>query len=421
MKRILQDKDIKNIISYINDVFEYIENEYNNKLLDPRYYIDVLLLSSSAIKFGANKNLWEKIGYDICKYIKQQLETYGILNNIGMFSGFGYCCYAVNEYSKTTGNLQNFSNTLNTQLCNLLEEKTNIKETKNLKVNDYDCISGVSGVVYYYLNTLDKINESVIKGIKYLLFLAEDHTYNNINLINFHITYENQFDKEKLKFPQGNINFGLSHGIMGPLIALSKAYEKGINLKGLEKSIIKLFQLYEDYKIYCNNVPFWPSRLPLNEFINKDHQLKYYHPISSWCYGNISIARGMQIVANIMNWNEKEDLYYKDLIKIINYKHYFESPSLCHGFSSLLSIRMAIYKEKKEPSLLKKLDKNVEQIINISIENTKNFRRDKKGLEKHIEGVIDDLSILNGSIGIVLSLLCLLNIDNNYENLLMIN
>lgn len=427
---ILKNKEREQIEAYIDEVLTYLENEYKQQTLNPKFFIDVLVLSPIVVKYGRKTKLWEKIGYDICKYIKQHLETYGIENtDISMISGFGYWCYAVNEFSKTTGYLKNFSRKLNELLLNITEEKARILlvEKASTKMNNYDCISGLSGTTYYLLETLGD-NPKLNNSIEYLIYLSEDGDCRDTKIINYHIPRENQYrDDEKEIFIEGNLNFGLSHGMMGPLLTLSKAYQKGIHINKLKDSVNKLFEIYENFKLYNEGIPFWPGQLPLNEYLEGTANLKWYHLASSWCYGNISIARGLQKVSRDMNWIEKENIYIEDLVKIIQYSknnYYLVSPSLCHGFSSILSVRLAAYKDTFDLRMLEGINKNFMDMIEKSLENTYYHRQSSTPFftnEKYTEGVMEDLSLLNGVTGILLTLFNLLEVDNSYEKILMLD
>lgn len=104
------NSDIKGKMeNFIDDVYRNIERKYDKGILNPIYYSDILLLISEGYCLLENKQKWEKIGYDICKAIKQDLESYGVgENDTAMISGFGYTCFAVSQYCKRTGNLTRF-------------------------------------------------------------------------------------------------------------------------------------------------------------------------------------------------------------------------------------------------------------------------------------------------------------------------
>ncbi|MBU5438429.1 hypothetical protein KQI42_10440 [Tissierella sp. MSJ-40] len=428
----LSDNTRVKLEKFLGDIYSYIETEYDKGILNPIYYRDIILLISEGFPCLKNKEKWEKIGYDICKAIKQDLENYGVVeNDIGMISGFGYTCFVVSKYSRRTGNLKRFSNSLNKLLFDFVTNKAEVfKKDPETFMSKYDVISGLSGSLYYLLDL--SWSEDELKKledvISYLVDLTKYYNYKGNSVMNFHITRENQFrDDEKEEFPNGNFNFGISHGMIGPLIALSKAFSLGYKVDGLKESIVELFGLYEKFKVYKDNIALWPSQLSLEEYLIGKCEEEHYHLASSWCYGNISIARGLQKVAKNMSWSEKENLYKDDLINIINQpnaNYNLLSPALCHGYSSVLSIKTFSYMNDRDYRYINNIEENIDIIIKVFEENNEYIEKHKEVLEDRdnfIEGYFDDLSLLNGALGISLALLSVISEDVEYGKLLLID
>lgn len=112
--------------------------------------------------------------------------------------------------------------------------------------SNHDMISGISGAVYYLLDCdYTKEEKHILKAcIEYLVALTRDTKFEGKSIIKFHVLQPNQnpnFNQEKFK--RGNINFGLAHGMLGPLIALAKAHAKGFNIEGLKDGIEKVYHL----------------------------------------------------------------------------------------------------------------------------------------------------------------------------------
>ncbi|WMM25772.1 lanthionine synthetase LanC family protein [Tissierella sp. MB52-C2] len=428
----LSDDIKRKIEKFIRNIYSYIENEYNQEVLNPIYYRDVILLISEGFPILKDKEKWEKIGYDICKAIKQDLENYGVMeNDIGMIESFGYTCFVVSQYSKKTGNLTMFSNGLNKLFLDFLVDKAEVfKADSKVTMRRYDVISGLSGSLYYLLDF--SWNEDEIKKIggviSYLVSLTKLYNYKGNSVMKFHITRDNQFrDDEKERFTNGNFNFGISHGIMGPLVALSKAFSLGYKVDGLKESIVELAELYERFKVYKDNISLWPSQLSFEQYLIGKCEEEHCHLASSWCYGNISIARGLQKVSKNMGWAEKEKLYKNDLINIINQpsqNYNLYSPALCHGYSSILAIRTSSYIGDRDYRYIDNIEENINIILRRFEENNKYIEENKevlKNKDNYIEGYIEDLSLLSGSLGIALVLLSVILEDIGYSKLLLID
>ncbi|GAA0117152.1 lanthionine synthetase C family protein [Clostridium senegalense] len=416
----ISDGTTDKIYKFLECFFKYIENQYDLKILNPMYYGDVLFVISEAYPILEDKEKWEKFAYDICKGIKQRLERDGTLGySPKMMGNLGYMCFAVNIFKSNTGNLSRFSNSLNKLLLENSAKYADILIKKNAEVimNEYDVVSGLSGALYYLLDFKWNVNEKkqLEKILEYLIGLTKYHKYKGQNVINFHITRENQFrEDEKEQFLDGNLNFGLSHGMMGPLITMAKAYNEGIKIDGLSDAIEELFNIYEQFKKNKGDIPIWPTQLSYEDYIKGDFDNDIRPIMPSWCYGNVTIAKGMRKTAKYMKWIEKEKAYKKDLINIINQPiedYNFYSPILCHGYAGVLCERVYAYREDKDKDFIKTIEENINTIISMF----------KKNESKIIEEYFEDLSFLQGTVGIVLSLLGVIYEDLNYGKLLLVD
>ncbi|MBM7870400.1 hypothetical protein JOC70_001885 [Clostridium pascui] len=406
--------------------FEYVGEQYDLEIINPIYYCDLLMIISEAYPLVKHKEKWEKMGYDLCKGLKQDIETYGISEeHMGMIGGLGYKCFCISLFNKKTGNLSKFSNTLNKLFLEQSVKFTErLRRKKDITMNDYDTIAGVSGFIYFLLDFKWSSEEKsqLEKLIEYLVELTKYHQYMEHSVINFHLTKENLFrEDEKLEFPNGNINFGLSHGMLGPLVALTKAYSKGIEVEGIESAINELFGIYDQFKIYHGNVATWPTQLSFDSYIKGEFSDKLRPVMASWCYGNTGIARGLQKAAQYMKYSQKEEVYKKDLINIINQpvdQYNLYETILCHGYSSVLSIRTMAYRDRKDKRFIETIEKDISAVINaLHRDDNAHYNMDKiiKGYFK------DDMSLLQGIGGVVLSLLGVVCEDVEYGRLLMID
>lgn len=416
-----QEKKIKEFV-------EYYFSLYSKSLITPKYERCFLLALSDSYNFFSNKAEWEKIGYELCKKIKYRIESNGIESGLGMIGGLGYTAFGVQEYYNKTNNLKNFSKSLNKILLknsvayvnSLVANKCNIYNTY---MKDYDAINGLSGITYYLMDYVSELEEKkqLEKMIFYLISLTGYHDYKRHRIMNFHVTCENQFlEDEKEIFPDGNFNFGISHGMLGPLITLAKAYHLGYRTVGIEKAINELVTIYEKFKIYNDDIPLWPSQLAFDDYISGNFHRDIRSTRSSWCYGNVAIARGLQKVAYYMGDKDMQVLYEEELIKILNQpiKNYnLNLPTLCHGYASTLSIRVMAYREKRDKRFLK----NIEHELNIILDLCMSHKKEDY-IGKTISEVFeDDLSFLQGAGGVVLTLMGLFNENIKYTKLLMID
>lgn len=404
------------ITEIVNELLSYIEKQSKRGELSPDYYYDILLFLSEALPYTENQSFWINLGYGLCKEFKQSLEESGINQWTAMFRGLGYQCFAVSNFCRQANILNDFSHSINHLLFIATDNK--IEQIKNSETYDfnYDMISGISGVLYYLLDCDYNQDEELIilRCINYLLEVTKDAEYCGETVIKFHVLRENQnkyFDQEDFK--NGSINFGLAHGMLGPLISLAKAYAKGFNVDGLRDGIEKVFHLYETFQsLNEENVPVWPGKITVEEYVEGICRPEHLHVTSSWCYGNIGIMRGLQKVCGYMKWNGTGQTYVEAMKRFCTQEldHFnLKSPSLCHGFSSLVAIQTCTFYDCRESKLLSHLERNVRQIIAGYQESNKHKVNlvDIINRTNQTEGYLSDLSLLTGSVGIAISLLSL--------------
>jgi hypothetical protein len=247
--------------------------------------------------------------------------------------------------------------------------------------------------------------------VSFLFSLSDDYIYNDKNIIKFHIKHENQYNEElKEKCKNGHVNFGLSHGVLGPLVALSKAHSKGYSSERLTDAINKLFQLYVDFEFEQEDILFWPGQLSYEDFVDKRISINNIHKSSSWCYGNVSVARGLEKVSGYMDWIHLKEKYGRVLFTILDQepsKFRLLSPSLCHGLSSVLAVGIGDKISSKKMSK-EKMESLVSIILNVYEENNQKIASNPSILrdeEFNIEGYMLDFSIFEGSLGIGLTLI----------------
>ena len=416
-KQIFWDKTMEDKAEdVINEIITYIDNQHKSGILSANFFHSTLLFVAEFLPQMKNQNPWVDLGYRICRSFKQNMESYGYNHQIDMFGGMGYQCFSVNLFSQEANILQSFSRSMNKMLFIAVNDKLKQIENDATHDSDYDIISGISGVLYYLLDCEYAREEEMVlrRCIQYLLMLTEEGEFCGKSMIRFHVLQPNQnpnFDQEDFK--NGSINFGLAHGMIGPLIALAKAYAKGFVVEGLMEGIEKLYHLYEIYQSLNEaNVPYWPGRITVEEYWERACKPEHLHRPCSWCYGNIGILRGLQKVAGYMNWPEREREYIEAMKRFLaqDSKEYgLFSPSLCHGFSSVVAIQNCAYSAYGDPKLLTNLERNVWELVT---EYRKHNEKEVSLMDIRdetiwVEGYLKDLSFLTGSIGVAATLLSL--------------
>lgn len=398
--------------------------EYSMKVgnLNKENFADVLLLlsilysSELVIMKGKEKFIYKTIN-TILKSYKKDIEegNHEYFTLYGFHSGIGAIVYSLNILGKKYTGLESFVSYFNEMLINMIEQYLNYvkKDKENIKFAHYDTIAGASGYLYNIIKLFPNDYEDLKENlVEYLIELSEDIYYKNEKIIGYHIKCENQhLATERKNNPDGHINFGLAHGIIGPLVALSEAKKCGYEFKNLEKSIHKLKKLYETFE--KNNYTLkYPTHLSYNSFKNNIFLEKEYSFNSSWCYGNLGIIRALMIV-NLNLYDKYKYEYYKNcIINIFNScpeDYNLISSCLCHGYASVVSIQLSVFLETGDYNTLGNINRNVDILISTYKEEMK-IR----------EGLRYDMSLIEGRIGIILTLLSLLTSNLSFKDIIFI-
>lgn len=350
----------------------------------------------------------------------------------GMYSDFGIFTFAVNNILRKTKNLSNLSYKLNTILLDYANLITENQKQRILFMSDYDCISGVSGILYYLLHTdFHKLDKLKIRNlIEFLINCTKTHEYKNYNVINFHLENDALFlEEEKERYHYGNINFGLAHGMSGPLIALLKVFELELYSPDILKvAINKISGLYKKYEFIEENIPYYPRQLDFNDYILENNTKDFNN--ASWCYGNISNALVLLKTNKFFKDGKGYKRYENYLLNIINQNYedyFFEFPVLCHGSASIIAEQISLYETTRNKLFLNNMNRNLQKMKEIYLIKNNHFLdldeidlNSNKGITE-IQGYKNDLSFLCGVGGIFLVLLDILVGDMRYKELLMIS
>lgn len=359
---------------FLAEYFTYLKGKYFENKLERWEQIQALFMLSSAYPNLKSPEEWEEIGYKLCWEIKSYLEATSPNLYGGMFSsgGVGHLAYLVNMYQEKTGNLSGFSRDLNALLLEVNHQysQTYLHYILGAKSAHFDVIQGISGALYYLLDFdwNQEDTEKLRDMLRYLASLTENYQYKNQEVMKFHIHKENIFlDAEKQIYPDGVYDFGIAHGIVGPLLALDKAKSKGITIAESERAIKKIWEMYETFTTIENGIALWPGKLDYHDYLKGLLDKNYSYQVrASWCYGNLGIARALQLAARYEGNGRKEQLYGKYLKDIIiqpSKDYLLDNFCICHGYASVLAIASYFYEETSDNNVADKINEIVEKFF----------------------------------------------------------
>ena len=258
---------------------------------------DVMLLCETYDDFQ-DKDLIDTLIYTGINNWQLPLTILAKNGRLSLFDGLTDYAFSILElnqnfgkYDKLNASLSHTISVLGRARAKLMVEKI---KTQSLTIFDYDCISGLSGVVPYLLHYKTKECIDTAADIVKALCLFSEFSSNDSQLIpNFCILPDHLFQEhEKEAYPSGMINLGLSHGITGPLSALTIAAKHRLSIPGIEGGISRLSNFLINNCVYDEKqLPYWASGISLDDHLNHLPGVPFNNKRLSWCYGSLSILK----------------------------------------------------------------------------------------------------------------------------------
>ncbi|CEK36653.1 Lanthionine synthetase C family protein [[Clostridium] sordellii] len=408
---ILSYLDIIKDVGYINKQFENIHP--NDRLIN----ISAILLVLSKSKQYIDNNKWKKIVHEYMKLANNQLlETDRI--NISLYSGITNFAFSTYMISKEDSLYKKSVDQLNNIIVNEVYSWLSIINNDNkVKTDNYDIISGVSGIAAYLLFFEDEyIKECISEINKYLIEkIILEKEVNGYKVPGWYIKPEDVNLEDKKNYKTGLFNLGLAHGICSPLAVLGISKKSGIIVDNQTKAIDYILDTLNKLKIEENNSIFWNEMISFNEFIDFNSNSYTYGSRASWCYGTPGISRSMYIASESIEKKDTSNLSSKAFSTMCNEsnrsKWMLNSPTLCHGYAGVLSIALLMMNDTCREENIDAIKYSIDNIIKFYDINNKYLFTNVEGYDDYIK-YEDNIGFLSGSAGIILSLLLVLDIRN---------
>lgn len=390
--------------------------------------VDTLLVLGIAFPFLKEQDFWEEISYKLMLVIRESLwKNKG--RSLGLIEGMANIGSVINIFYENTGHYKKFMDSFNELFCDCLENNLqSLKKTRNIKTSDFDSILGISGSVQYLLKIKDLQKDSLLdEAVDYLYSLVNYKEYKSCKIPGWYISKEGLvLQSEKEKYPNGLINFSLSHGIVGPLSTLVKLGEKGIQKNKVDKAIdIVLAELERVKWIHKdNNITYYPGILELDDYINNNYSDNNIR--MSWCYGSVGTLCILYKAYKYKNNVKQCKQVVRELetiAKLGREKWYLESPIICHGFAGTAQIFKVMFEETESEVLRKAYEELLESIIQSYNEQNKYCFRDVlyRQINGKYEKVYEDKNtFLEGGAGIIAILLGFLKKQDESSQFLLL-
>jgi lantibiotic biosynthesis protein len=274
---------------------------------------------------------------------------------------------------------------------------------------DYDLIGGLVGLGTYAVERIHR------ESSRQVLRLVLSHLETNAREASGGITWWTSptlMTKETAEeFPEGFYNFGLSHGVPGVIVLLSRMLRVGFELPRtrplLEKAVAWLCASKMQPKTH--------STLPIPSHVGSSHYPAYsfHHERASscrtaWCYGDPGIAAALWLAGEACQneaWRQEALQLARFAAALSPEEAKIADIPICHGASGLAHIWNRLYQQSKDEALRRGALAWFEHVLGMFGEGGFAGVSERVLLESGVFGFRPNADFLTGAAGVGLVLL----------------
>ncbi|MGC5363685.1 lanthionine synthetase C family protein [Streptomyces sp. DT24] len=164
------------------------------------------------------------------------------------------------------------------------------------QMREYDLISGLTGLGALLLHRGTHpalLNEVLLYLVR---LLQQPVTFHGEDVPGWW-TSDSPSGRPDAAWPTGHGNFGMAHGVAGPIALLALSARAGHTVAGGHQVLTQCCRLLEERTHYlANGGVAWPETITLDDWANGPAVPKRPGR-PSWCYGTPGIARALQLAA----------------------------------------------------------------------------------------------------------------------------
>jgi class I lanthipeptide synthase len=344
---------------------------------------------------------WDKVAHETIQRVSKNLGSLPS-TRIGLFGGFAGVAFAFWYLSRDDTRYRRARSAIEDVLLpQALLSANALWKRSGMAVEEFDVITGLTGVAAYLLcRTSDSRAYAVLERIIQVLVELLDP---EAPVPNWFTPGERITSKYMMgKFPDGNLNCGLAHGMPGVLSVLALAWAQGIRVPGLREAISHsagwlIAQRRPDRWGYS-----WPAAVPVGTSATPAPA-----PLG-WCYGNPGIACTLWLAGSALDDSFLRESAIEALRSVHRrgpHRHrgpqFPQSLMFCHGQAGLVHITMRLASETGLPEFFDAADQGLEQLVSsFSEESVFGYRAYDPE-----DGLVDRAGLLDGAEGVALVLL----------------
>lgn len=200
---------------------------------------------------------------------------------------------------------------------------------------EYDLLHGLTGIGAHLLQHAAG-NDALGRVLTYLVRLTQPLRADDETLPGWWVFHDPQV-KQSDAFLGGHSNFGIAHGIAGPLALLAQARRRGITVDGHDEALHVISAWLDTWRQHADSGPWWPQWITRDQMrTGRPGQLGPMRP--SWCYGTPGLARAQQLAAIATTDTARQQMAEHALVCCLSDPDQLSritDISLCHGWAGL--------------------------------------------------------------------------------------
>lgn len=217
---------------------------------------------------------------------------------------------------------------------------------------EFDLIRGLTGLAAYHLR-FDTHHEVTSAVLSYLVRLTEPLTGRTDGLPGWWTDH----GPTGRAMPGGHGNFGVAHGICGPLTVLSLGLRRGIVVDGHTDALGRICSWLDIWRQDHPAGPWWPRTITLDE-VDTGLPQQPGPGQASWCYGTPGLARAQQLTGLATGDTERQRMAEAALLGCLTDPSQLAQITeigLCHGFAGLLHTTWRMATDAAAPAISARL------------------------------------------------------------------
>jgi hypothetical protein len=271
----------------------------------------------------------------------------------------------------------------------------------------YDVITGVTGMGRYLLGRWsaatrpDDVRPRLSEILDYLVALTQPVVMAGTELPGWWVHHgPSVLDPEQ--YARGHVNFGLAHGIAGPLALLALAWRDDVRVPGHEEAIWRIAEWLIDWAGRDDAGPYWPGSLVAEQYARPPDPLPGTR--AAWCYGVPGTARALQLAGQAMGrpaWTSFALDATRAFLARPAASYGAADAGFCHGWAGLLHLTWRLGHDVGDPEVLAATHRLAERLL-ASYDPAAPFGF--RATSAHSAEAVDLAGLLEGSAGVALAL-----------------